>query len=67
MWRDSLGVVLYELLAGRRPYRVSPESVRALETAVLEVDPDPPSKAAKDEAVSRVLRGDLDTIVLSRR
>ena len=60
----SLGVVLYELLAGTRPYKLPQASVGALEAAVLETDPDPPSAAAREPALRKVLRGDLDTIVL---
>jgi serine/threonine-protein kinase len=60
----SLGVVLYELLAGTRPYRLGRESIGALETAILETDPDPPSAAALDVPLRKTLRGDLDTIVL---
>ena len=60
----SLGVVLYELLAGTRPYKLQHESIGALEAAVLETDPDPPSAAVREPALRKVLRGDLDTIVL---
>ena len=60
----SLGVVLYELLCGTRPYKLRRDSVGAIETAVLEQDPDPPSAAASDRSLRKGLRGDLDTIVL---
>ncbi len=53
----SLGVILYELLAGRLPYEVGgrglPEAVRVIQ----EVD------AAPLSTVQRTFRGDLETIV----
>jgi eukaryotic-like serine/threonine-protein kinase len=73
----SLGVVLYELLAGRRPYRLTRDSRGALEDAILSAEPRRPSEVASDERPAapsgagatgrqraRMLRGDLDTIVL---
>ncbi|MGE5414560.1 MAG: protein kinase domain-containing protein [Syntrophomonadaceae bacterium] len=54
----SLGVVLYELLAGRRPYRVTGRSPEAIARAVCEEEPARPSAAAA------ALRGDLDNVVL---
>lgn len=63
----SLGVVLYELLAmlaNARPYQLKRDSRGALEDAILEVEPRPPSAIAADRALARALRGDLDTIVL---
>ncbi len=61
----SLGVVLYELLAGALPYtfgeRRSPSHI---EQVIAEREPVRPSAAAKDAALSARLRGDLDTIVL---
>jgi serine/threonine-protein kinase len=59
----SLGVVLYELLAGQRPYRLQRDSRGALEDAILQADPPPPSAVAAP-ADRSALRGDLDTVVL---
>lgn len=39
----SLGVVLYELLTGRRPYEIRGTSVRDIEQIVCEVEPERPS------------------------
>lgn len=41
----SLGVLLYELLTGRRPYRLSTQSPQELERAVCELEPERPSTA----------------------
>jgi serine/threonine-protein kinase len=60
----SLGVVLYELLAGARPYKVQRDSLHALHEAIVQIDPPPPSAVVADPATARTLRGDLDTIVL---
>jgi tetratricopeptide (TPR) repeat protein/predicted Ser/Thr protein kinase len=51
----SLGVILYELLAGRRPYQLSRQLHEAVQT-IREEDPAPLSSA------SRNYRGDLETI-----
>ena len=59
----SLGVILYELLVGARPYRLERDSRGALEDAIVKVEPRRPSEAAPLES-RKALRGDLDTIVL---
>src|SRR6185436_14101596 len=58
----SLGVVLYELLTGTRPYRLKRDSLGALEEAILQAAPARPSEIAPPE-LRKALRGDLDTIV----
>ena len=70
----SLGVVLYELLTGSRPYAVRTDSLEEIVRTVCETQPPLPSVAAEERgrtapsAASRPapseLRGDIDTIVL---
>lgn len=71
----ALGVVLYELLAGERPYSFDQRTASAIERVVCEVEPPRPSTAARTlrkddvarsghERLVKRLRGDLDTIVL---
>jgi len=59
----SLGVVLFELLAEQRPYRVDKHRMGALEDAILGADVPAASSRAVNPRVARALRGDLDTIV----
>ena len=59
----SLGVVLYQLACGKRPYRLKRETAAALEEAIVEADIPPASTQAADRARARALRGDLDTIL----
>ena len=59
----SLGVVLYELLSGQRPYRLARHSTAALEEAILAADVPPASRRCADPARARQLRGDLDAVL----
>jgi serine/threonine-protein kinase len=71
----SLGVLLYELLSGSRPYRLNAHaSLAGLSHAVDSAEEKNPStqltpeasaaRAATQEQLSRKLRGDLDALVL---
>ncbi|MEO8195249.1 MAG: serine/threonine-protein kinase [Thermoanaerobaculia bacterium] len=74
----SLGLVLYELLAGARPYRVTGDSVLVLERAIVATEAPPLAAAYRSSAslaaiadarsttperLARRLSGDLDAIV----
>ncbi|HTD27941.1 MAG TPA: serine/threonine-protein kinase, partial [Xanthomonadaceae bacterium] len=69
----SLGVVLYELLTGRKPYRIRRDTDAEWEEAILSTEPIRPSVMTRGRAdlvtrserrLSRVLGGDLDNITL---
>jgi len=70
----ALGVVLYELLTGRKPYELTRASDAAWEEAIVSGEPVRPSLSALRHAketgrpnprrIARQISGDLDTIVL---
>ncbi|RYD15722.1 MAG: serine/threonine protein kinase [Lysobacteraceae bacterium] len=76
----ALGLLLYELLTGRRPYRGTASTPAAYEQAILTEEPPRPSRMACEDGQEAVafaqarnlqpsglrarLRGDLDAIVL---
>ena len=60
----SLGVVLFELLTGARPYSLTPHSSAALAVAIGAAEvPVPSALIARDRRLRRELRGDLDNII----
>jgi tetratricopeptide (TPR) repeat protein len=58
----SLGVLLYELLSGTRPYRFAGRSISEIEKLISESTPVPPSVQRPE--LARELSGDLDNIVM---
>ena len=60
----SLGVVLYELLTGQRPYRLPRDSWAGLVEAVSKLEVPPSSaRVPHDPKLARALRGDLDAVL----
>lgn len=59
----AMGVLLYELLAGSRPFRVKTDNPLEIARAICEQTPQLPSAASKSAEAKR-LRGDLDRIVM---
>lgn len=60
----ALGVVLYELLTGERPYRVEGCSPAEMQWIICEREPARPSSRV-EARLGKELAGDLDTIVLT--
>jgi len=68
----SLGMILYELLTGQRPYRIKGRNPAEIARAITEQEPARPSTAIARSSGSsksqgpnpKLLRGDLDNIIL---
>ncbi|MGI8482243.1 MAG: protein kinase domain-containing protein, partial [Chthoniobacterales bacterium] len=65
----SLGVLLYELLTGRKPFLVTSHQPDKILRTITEVAPTKPSTVVRESPKSKIqnpklLRGDLDNIVL---
>jgi eukaryotic-like serine/threonine-protein kinase len=62
----SLGVILYELLSGRRPYVTTGVSIQEIEKAIVSTDPRRPSAAAVSASSDAPpVSGDADSQTLS--
>jgi non-specific serine/threonine protein kinase/serine/threonine-protein kinase len=60
----ALGVILYELLTGHRPYRVSSQHAHVVAQAICEQEPEPPSTVIT-RTVRVAARAGLDPSVLT--
>ena len=65
----SLGVLLYELLTGQKPYRLKTRTAEEVSRAITDQEPERPSTALAASADSKInrpasLSSDLDNIVL---
>lgn len=58
----SMGVVLYELLTGHRPYRFERNTLGAVERAVLETEPTRPSTAVNQIEERQRRDGSMETL-----
>lgn len=66
----SLGVILFELLTGQKPYRTKSRNISEVSRAITDQEPTRPSTAVgrgqkSDIRSQKLLRGDLDNIVLT--
>ncbi|MBL8212699.1 MAG: protein kinase [Bryobacterales bacterium] len=59
----SLGVLLYELLAGEKPYKLTGRTLHEIERAVCLHDPPPLASAITDPKIRKRVAGDLENIV----
>ena len=72
----SLGVILFELLTGEKPYKINSKSQIEIERAILETEPERPSVVQSPKSKvqsespalgirhSALLKGDIDNIIL---
>ena len=59
----ALGILLYQLLAGRHPTNADSPTPAARARAIVELEPVPLSRAVKVDRLRKLFAGDLDNIV----
>lgn len=62
----SLGVILYELLSGHRPFETKEKDLQEIYQAVIELDPLPPSAVITDSGL-RIADSESKTIPMPKR
>ena len=60
----GLGLLLYEIVTGCKPYDLKDKKLYEAEHIIRHLSPDLPSSRAKNPSVSKKLKGDLDAIIL---
>jgi eukaryotic-like serine/threonine-protein kinase len=60
----SLGVVLYQLLTGQKPYHLKTRTPGEISRAIIEQEPSRPSTVIATAENPKLVKGDLDNIVL---
>lgn len=60
----SLGVLLYALLTGNKPYALASVPITGLANALVHVRIDQPSDVTNSAEDARLMRGDLDNIIM---
>lgn len=59
----GLGLLLYEMATGFKPYDLKEKKLKEAEHFIRHLSPDLPSSKADDPSVSNKLKGDLDAII----
>lgn len=60
----GLGLLLYEMATGCKPYDLKEKKLKEAEHIIRHLSPDLPSSMVDDPSVSSKLKGDLDAIIL---
>jgi len=60
----GLGLLLYEIVTGCKPYDLKEKKLKEAEHIIRHLSPDLPSSKAEKPSISSKLKGDLDAIIL---
>ncbi len=63
----SLGVILYELLSGHRPFESKEADIKEIYRAVLETEPTPPSVVVIQNSGFRIQDSESETVLIPNR
>ncbi|MGF1671204.1 MAG: tetratricopeptide repeat protein [Balneolaceae bacterium] len=60
----GLGLLLYEMITGKKPFKLKNKKLKEAEYIIRHQSPEPPSLVVIDKSISEKLKGDLDAITL---